>query len=155
MSSSQQSICTSTLLPEDVETSLSLEGYQMFYRGPLLPVSITIIILAASYYALVRYLSPSETPDLAAPLLFSQLDDKSRAEKYVNDCLSILKEGYASFKDDSLDLYRMTTADSTEVVILHPRYLPELRDLPDPYLSFAYAIEKHLAGKWAHIADNM
>lgn len=153
MASLRQS--TPTLLPNDVGTIFSVESYHTFYRSPLLPISVTVIILAASYYALVRYLTPSATPDIAVPLLFSQLDDKTRADKYINDCLSILKEGYASFKDNSLGLYRMTTADSTEVVILHPKYLPELRDLPDPYLSFAHAIEKHLAGKWAHIADNM
>lgn len=87
-------------------------------------------------------------------LLFGELDESSRRTTYIKDCISLLGHGYQQFKQ-GLDMYRMTTADGSEAVVLHPKYLAELRELPDSHLSFSRAMEKLLAGKWAHIADRI
>lgn len=90
-----------------------------------------------------------------APLVLKHLDAKVRVKMYIDDCLSVMAEGLKDIRDGVADMYRMSTADGTETIILGEKYLPELRELPDVYLSFPKAMEKLLAGKWAHIADLM
>lgn len=90
-----------------------------------------------------------------APLVLKHLDAKVRVKMYIEDCLTVMAEGLKDIQEGVVDMYRMSTADGTETIILGEKYYPELRDLPDVYLSFPKAMEKLLAGKWAHIADLM
>lgn len=87
--------------------------------------------------------------------MLKHLDAKVRVGMYIHDCLSVMAEGLKDIQDGVADMYRMSTADGTETIILGEKYLAELRELPDVYLSFPKAMEKLLAGKWAHIADLM
>lgn len=118
---------------------------------------LTIIILLVAGFWGYGFSQLKDNDGVAAvdcPLLMKDESAASREQQYTDDCLSVLKKGWGDFKA-GLDMYRMTTADGSETLVLNPKYLPELRALPDHYLDFTRAIEKLLAGKWAHIADMM
>ncbi|KAH7050101.1 cytochrome P450, partial [Macrophomina phaseolina] len=116
----------------------------------------SIALLASIFYVyFYRFWSNgAAVRETGTKLIFSELDEPARRKMYIEDCVSILGHGYQQFKQ-GLDMYRMTTADGSEATVLNPRYLPELRNLGDEYLSFPKAIESLLAGKWAHIADRI
>ncbi|KAL1636501.1 hypothetical protein SLS56_001084 [Neofusicoccum ribis] len=133
-----------TFLPGHLQAKVA--GYRDFESVGL--ISSAAVILALCYFILVSL----QGGKLQAPLIAAHLDQKGREKKYLEDCLALLKEGYGKFKT-GLAMYRMTTADGSETVVLSSKYLDELKAMSDDQLSFNTAMEKLLAGKYCGIAD--
>ncbi|KAI9164181.1 ent-kaurene oxidase [Paramyrothecium foliicola] len=51
----------------------------------------------------------------------------------------LYREGYSKYKDK---IFRLATGSRLDFIVVSPKYLPELRKLPDDVLSFAGAIEE-------------
>ncbi|EKG20098.1 Cytochrome P450 [Macrophomina phaseolina MS6] len=133
-----------TLLPENLQAKIA--GYRDLGNIPLLP--------AAALGALLFYLVllSVQRERLQAPLLAGHLTQKEREKRFLEDAVTLMKEGYEKFKA-GLPMYRVTTVDGAETVILSSRYTEEIKALPDSHLSFAKAVRESMAGKYCDIAN--
>lgn len=143
-------------LTEKLWTSVgSKDTYNFTFPQPSVAYFTFFVMLVAVWcYGYSQLKDGDQIVSVDCPLLMDDLKAETREQIYTDDCVSVLQRGWSEFKA-GLDMYRMTTADGSETLVLNPKYLPELRNLPDKYLDFTRAIERLLAGKWAHIADMM
>lgn len=133
-----------TFLPGKLQAKM--DSYRDLDNVPVIAVAAVVVALS---YVLLQYLQLGK---LQAPLIASHLDQKEREKKYLQDAVTLLKDGYNKFKA-GLAMYRITTSDGSENVILNSKYLAELKAMPDNYLSFNKAVEKALAGRYCGIGD--
>lgn len=145
-----------TELPEKLWTAVgSMDTYNFqFPQASVAYFTFFVMLIAVWGYGYSQLKDGQQVVSVDCPLLMDDLKAATREQIYTYDCVSVLQRGWSEFKA-GLDMYRMTTADGSETLVLNPKYLPELRNLPDKYLDFTRAIERLLAGKWAHIADMM
>ncbi|RAR08742.1 Cytochrome P450 [Stemphylium lycopersici] len=85
-----------------------------------------------------------------APLVFSEMDTKTRTNVWMTKCDEVLGAGYKMLKN-GLPMFRVTVDDGSEVLILNDRYLKELKMLPDSALNFAAAINSDLLAEYSHV----
>lgn len=133
-----------TVIPSNMQAKMA--GYRDLQNVPV--VSIAAIVLAFSYFILLSF----QRGKLQAPLAAGHLNQKERQKKFLGDAMTLIQDGYAKFKN-GLSMYRLTTSDGSETVILSPKYTAELKNLGDDALSFNTAVEKSLAGKYCGIGD--
>ncbi|KAF4555733.1 Cytochrome P450-like protein 32 [Elsinoe fawcettii] len=126
-----------------------LEPISFEFSSPFLYVTLVFLITLV-----VFYYSSISSKRLDAPLIGSHLSLEERKKRYIHDCISLLRDGWQLLKRGT-PMYRLTTSSGTEIVILHPRYIPELRTIPDATLDIHHAVASFLAGKWASIADRL
>ncbi|KAF4306203.1 Cytochrome P450 [Botryosphaeria dothidea] len=133
-----------TFLPENLLAKMA--SYRDLENTPLLSI---VAIGVALFYLILLFFQRGK---LQAPLIAGHLDQKEREKKFLGDAVTLLKEGYEKFKT-GLTMYRITTTDGLETVVLSGKYAAELKALPDDYLSFSKAIEKAMAGRYCGIGD--
>ncbi|KAK0610797.1 cytochrome P450 [Immersiella caudata] len=75
--------------------------------------------------------------------------DEKRRQAFLMDSRHLYQEGYQKFKDGVFKL--LTTRTTTPVVVVAPRYLNELKKLPDDVLSFDAAIAETMHVKYTQI----
>ncbi|KAF2689091.1 ent-kaurene oxidase [Lentithecium fluviatile CBS 122367] len=88
------------------------------------------------------------------PALGSSASGKKQQQAYMRSAKKLYREGYEKFKDA---VYRVGTADGMDNVVIAPRFLQELKKLPDSVLSFGGAIEKTMETKYTGLLteDNL
>ncbi|KAF2636430.1 cytochrome P450 monooxygenase-like protein [Massarina eburnea CBS 473.64] len=82
------------------------------------------------------------------PLFGNWESGEKQRQLYLNHAKKIYSAGYEKFKDSA---YRVATNDGEDNVVIAPRFLPELRKLPDSVLSFPKAIDKVMEVKYTKI----
>ncbi|KAK7554665.1 cytochrome P450 [Phyllosticta citricarpa] len=134
-------------IPTFLPGTIDLETY-----GPreIHLVHVVAFLLPISYFLLVLF---QRQKSVEAPLLASELDEGSRKKKFTFQCLDLLKDGYEKAKA-GLSMYRVTTADGREEVVLNHKYLKELKDLPDDCLNFIEAIKVSTVGDYSTITSS-
>ncbi|KAF2740990.1 cytochrome P450 [Polyplosphaeria fusca] len=75
----------------------------------------------------------------------------TRRKAYHKSARQMYTDGYAQFKDR---VYRMSTTENMDCVVVPPRFLPELRKLPDSVLSFPKCVEESMESKYTFIDPN-
>ncbi|KAM7198936.1 putative cytochrome P450 E-class, group IV [Naviculisporaceae sp. PSN 640] len=113
-------------------------------RLPLV-VSTSVVFLAVY---LLKYLF---TPDPLAnlPIVGEELGgDGKRLEQFRSNAKETYNEGYKKFRDG---LFRVITSRKSRVVVVSPRFLDELKRLPDDVLSFDVAVQETMHAKYTKI----
>ncbi|KAK8247106.1 cytochrome P450 [Phyllosticta capitalensis] len=113
-------------------------------------VHVLAFVLPISYLLLVLF---QRQKNVKAPLLASELDEGRRKKKFTFQCFDLLKDGYEKAKA-GLAMYRITTSDGSEEVLLNHKYLKELKDLPDDCLNFIEAIKVSTVGDYSTITSS-
>ncbi|KAF2144926.1 uncharacterized protein K452DRAFT_265384 [Aplosporella prunicola CBS 121167] len=134
-----------TFLPEILQARI--ESYGSSGKIPVVPIAAAL--LAISYLFILYFQRPRA---LQAPLLRAELSEKERQKTYLTDSVSLLAEGYRKFKNG---IYRLTTTDGVESVILSAKYLDELKNASDDVVNFPAAINVLLAGKYSGISGDV
>ncbi|KAI3551844.1 cytochrome P450 [Colletotrichum filicis] len=61
-------------------------------------------------------------------------------------------DGYKQFKDS---IFRITTSKKKDTICVPPKYLPELKKVPDDVISFTKAIDESMQVKYTQISNDM
>ncbi|KAF2873043.1 cytochrome P450 monooxygenase-like protein [Massariosphaeria phaeospora] len=109
------------------------------------PAAVAILILAACYF-LPQFNGRAQLARL--PAFAQESSNEKRRKTYMQSATKLYSQGYEQFKDS---VYRLTTSDDLDMIVIHPSLLPELRKLPDSVLSFSKAVENTLEVKYTKI----
>ncbi|SPQ25579.1 258d739b-6356-4995-8922-698f1a5f90e4 [Thermothielavioides terrestris] len=91
----------------------------------------------------------SRRPLANIPVVGEELGgDQKRRQAYLSRAADLYLEGYKKFKDS---VFRIVTPNKFTVVVVPPKYLSELRKLPDDVVSFDGAIEQSMHAKYTGI----
>ncbi|KAK4235824.1 hypothetical protein C8A03DRAFT_36300 [Achaetomium macrosporum] len=74
--------------------------------------------------------------------------DEKRRQTYLVRAADMYIDGYKKFKDS---VYRIVTPNKFTVIVVPPKYLDELRKLPDDVVSFDGAIEQTMHAKYTKL----
>lgn len=83
-------------------------------------------------------------------LAADRLDETKRRSEFITGARNLYTEAYKKFSDG---VCRMTTTKTSDVVIVSPKYLPELQKLPDDHLSFIKSVEETLEMKYTKFTN--
>ncbi|KAJ4355937.1 uncharacterized protein N0V89_003962 [Didymosphaeria variabile] len=104
-------------------------------------VAIAALIAVACYY----FPKINLNAQLAKlPAFGAESGEKQRTE-FLKHGKDMYLQGYEKFKNQ---VFRMTTSDGAETLVISPQFLPELRKLPDTVVSFPKAIEELMEVKY-------
>ncbi|KAH6875624.1 cytochrome P450 monooxygenase-like protein [Alternaria rosae] len=111
-------------------------------------VKITYTLQTAAIAALVFVLF-TFAPKLKQQFQLAKIPALSKSKDARTGLLKSVKEiyieGYKKFKDG---VYYMATSDGEEAVVIPPSLMPELRALPDDFLSFPKAVVRIMAEEY-------
>ncbi|KAJ9132428.1 Cytochrome P450 [Pleurostoma richardsiae] len=109
--------------------------FAVFGIAYLLPKAITAVRLAA------------------IPTVGQELGDKEkRRQAYLAGARKLYNDGYKRFKNG---VFRITTSRSSNIVVLSPKFLPELNKLPDHVLSMEAAVDEAMETKYTKIETSV
>ncbi|KAK0736574.1 cytochrome P450 [Apiosordaria backusii] len=74
--------------------------------------------------------------------------DEKRRQAYLTRAKEVYSSGYKKFKDS---VFRIITSNKFDVIIVPPKYLNELKSLPDDTVSFDGAIEQTMHAKYTKL----
>ncbi|KAI0103628.1 cytochrome P450 [Nemania sp. FL0031] len=77
---------------------------------------------------------------------------ENRRVQYLKKARQLYNEGYHRFKDG---VYRITTSRTTTVVVVSPKFLNELKKLPDTVVSMATAVDEAMDAKYIKIETHV
>ncbi|OJD34129.1 ent-kaurene oxidase [Diplodia corticola] len=75
-------------------------------------------------------------------------DENKRRERFVMDAKKIYLEGYKKFKDG---VYQITTVRRSKTIVIAPKFLDELRKLPDDVVCNQCAADETLESKYTNL----
>ncbi|KAL1838832.1 hypothetical protein VTJ49DRAFT_2189 [Mycothermus thermophilus] len=113
-------------------------------RLPLVvPTLAAVLVVFIAQYVLNR------TPLVGVPLVGQDLgSDEKRRQTYFANASGLYLEGYKKFKDS---VWRIVTSNKFTVIVVPPKYLEELRKLPDDVVSFDDAIAQTMHAKYTEL----
>ncbi|KAF2017328.1 cytochrome P450 monooxygenase-like protein [Aaosphaeria arxii CBS 175.79] len=105
---------------------------------------------AAGLFALLTFISHlNHRAKIANLPSFGGGDSREKSRNaYLQSAKKLYIDGYKKFKGQ---VYRMMTSDDEVSIVVPPRFLPELRKLPDDILSFPKAVDKSMEVKYTKI----
>jgi len=74
--------------------------------------------------------------------------EEKQRQAYIHNAASLYREGYQKFKNS---VYRVVTSNKFTVIVVPPKYLNELRKLPDDVVDFDEAIAQTIHAKYTKI----
>ncbi|KAK3385238.1 cytochrome P450 [Podospora didyma] len=74
--------------------------------------------------------------------------DEKRRQAFLMRARDLYVEGYTNFKNG---VFRVITAQESNVIVVSPSFLPELKSLPDDVLSFDGAISETMHVDYTHL----
>ncbi|KAF2190763.1 ent-kaurene oxidase [Zopfia rhizophila CBS 207.26] len=105
----------------------------------------TLIFVACVFISQINY----KAQLARLPIIGAEAGGSEKRRKvYLQSARKLYNEGYEKFKDR---VYRIATADGVDSIVVTPRFLPELRRLPDSVLSFGQAIAETMEAKYTNI----
>ncbi|OCL06822.1 cytochrome P450 [Glonium stellatum] len=111
------------------------------------PILSTVALLVLVCIIFPQLFSRNHLSDI--PIIGLDLGNiEKRRNAYLTSASKLYRDGYKMFRDG---VYRITTADKYETVVISPKYLDELKRLPDEVLSFEKAIEEAQEAKYTNI----
>ncbi|KAF2464865.1 cytochrome P450 monooxygenase-like protein [Lindgomyces ingoldianus] len=122
----------------------------MMENQSLVGLSYTLqtAVVAAIIFAVSVFLSKINFRSQLAQLPpYGNFGEKGRVE-YLKSAKNMYLNGYQQFKDT---VYRMYTSDGNETIVIAPKFLPELRNLPDKVLNFPEAVREIMEQKYTKI----
>ncbi|PSR87239.1 ent-kaurene oxidase [Coniella lustricola] len=96
-----------------------------------------LLVFAAAWFMQSLF---KQDPLSKIPFIGAEVGDESkRLTAFLQDAKAMYAQGYKKFKQG---MFRLTTTRESPMVVLSPRFLNELKDLPDDVLSFSGAIDE-------------
>ncbi|KAI1389674.1 cytochrome P450 [Hypoxylon trugodes] len=86
------------------------------------------------------------SPIAKVPVIGSELgSDEKRRQAYLRNARQLYLDGYQKFKNG---MFRIVSPRKSKVIVMSPKFLQELSELPDNVLSFDAAIEETMQSKY-------
>lgn len=122
------------------------ETFIQFFVGKW-PVILTSVLACLVAVGLRYVLQTNPISDV--PLVGKEIgSEEKRRQVYLAGAKKLYVSGYHKFKDG---VFRVTTSKKSPVVVVAPKFLSELRKLPDEVLSFDGAIAEGMHVKYTKI----
>ncbi|KAK3936260.1 cytochrome P450 monooxygenase [Diplogelasinospora grovesii] len=141
----------------------------MAFRQPIrdtskMPLALTsshtfpaVSVAAVLVFILLRLTILSPKARLRAhlarlPILNGSASGEEKRKAFLETAHQLYQAGYQKFKDEA---YRMPTSDDVENVVIPPKFMRDLRTLPDSDLNFYPAAEKILESKYTGVLTDL
>ncbi|PSR80516.1 cytochrome P450 [Coniella lustricola] len=112
-----------------------------------LPVIAAAILVCAAAYLLPRLANLVRLYNI--PVVGKEIGgEEKRRNAYLAGARKLYNDGYKKFKDTA---FRISTSRTSSVIVLPPKYLPELSKLPDTVLSMTAAVDESMETKYLKI----
>ncbi|KAF2762310.1 cytochrome P450 [Pseudovirgaria hyperparasitica] len=128
---------------------MMMESQLLTCVGDYVPIISTITFICSAFILSLRLLT--KNPLSQIPLIGEEIGNaKARRDYYLAHGKELYLRGCKKCK--SFTGFRITTADGTEDrLVISPRYLDELRKLPDSVLSFEGALEESMEKRFTKV----
>lgn len=114
------------------------------------PYITSTILACAAVWLFQRLLT--KDPLSSLPMAGSELGDtKMRRQAYLENAKRVYVEGYRKFKNSA---FTITTLLASPTIVLPPRFLVELKNLPEDTVSFSAAINESMQTKHIKIQSD-
>ncbi|KAK2026053.1 cytochrome P450 [Colletotrichum zoysiae] len=129
-----------------------LEGTLLIEAANRWPVAATVSLAFA--FAFVVQSVFKHDPLSKIPIVGAEYGgQESRRKKFVNGgAKNLYLDGYNKFKEQA---FRITTTKKSTNIVVAPKFMDELKKLPDDVLSFNEAIEETLQAKYTGVETNI
>ncbi|KAK0609184.1 Cytochrome P450 monooxygenase atmQ [Lasiodiplodia hormozganensis] len=115
----------------------------------LLLFSSTSALLVSIAAAVVAAVFLRRDPLAAFPVIGKEWgDEKTRRERFVTGAKQIYLDGYKKFKDG---VYQITTVRQSRTIVIAPKFLDELRKLPDDVVCNQCAADETLESRYTKL----
>ncbi|KAJ0158815.1 Ent-kaurene oxidase [Colletotrichum tanaceti] len=133
-------------------TAPAVDGTLLIEAASRWPVAATALFACAVAFLLQTLFK--NDPWASIPLVGAELGgQESRRRKFMNgEARNMYLEGYKKFKEQA---FRITTARKSPNIVVAPKFMDELKRLPDDVLSFNRAIEESLHSKYTGVETNI
>ncbi|KAI0593268.1 cytochrome P450 [Biscogniauxia sp. FL1348] len=113
-------------------------------RWATILISVLVLASAVLIPKVTDMLRISKIPIIAVDLGNSE----KRRQAYLTGARKLYNEGYRKFKDG---VFRITTSRKNDILVLSPKFLPELKKLPDTIVSMSAAVDDAMEVKYTKI----
>ncbi|KAH6657514.1 cytochrome P450 [Truncatella angustata] len=113
-------------------------------RWPVILAALLVVLLAGVYPYALRAVQIARIPTIGTEL--GGVDKRRQA--YIASARQLYNDGYRKFKNG---VFQITTPRNTTVVVLSPKYLPEIKKLPDSILSMDASVVETIEAKYTKI----
>ncbi|KAK4210620.1 putative cytochrome P450 E-class, group IV [Rhypophila decipiens] len=114
-----------------------------------LPLVLSTSVVFLAVYLFKIFLTPDPLANL--PIIGEDLGgDEKRRQQFRLNAKATYNEGYKKFRDG---LFRIITTRNSQVVVVSPDFLDELKRLPDDMLSFSAAAMEGMHSKYTQLRD--
>ncbi|KAK4184221.1 putative cytochrome P450 E-class, group IV [Podospora australis] len=115
--------------------------------GNKLPLLLPTIAVLLAVFLGQRLLQ--QNPLANVPVALEDLaGDEKRRQAYITHAKDVYLDGYKKFKDR---VFRIITTNKYTVIVVPPKYLNEIKQLPDDVVSFDGAIEQTMHAKYTKL----
>ncbi|KAK1983621.1 cytochrome P450 [Colletotrichum cereale] len=133
-------------------TETALENTLLIEAANRFPVAATVLLACAFAFivqSVFKHDPLSEIPIVGV----EHGGQESRRKKFVDGgAKNLYLDGYRKFKDRS---FQITTTRKATNIVIAPKFMDELKKLPDDVLSFNKAIEETLHAKYTGVETNV
>ncbi|KAH8885004.1 cytochrome P450 [Thozetella sp. PMI_491] len=113
------------------------------------------VLLAAATVCVSIYLIPKLAAAVRLffiPVVAQELGPEKRRQAYLAGARKLYNDGYKQWKNG---VFRITTSRKSPVIVLSPKFLPELTKLPDNILSMQAAVDETMEAKYTKIETSV
>lgn len=120
----------------------------------------SLVIFVAIIACILTFLGPKTATFIrlaSIPFIGTELgNEEKRRQAYLQGARKLYYAGYENFKNGIFrGAFRLTTSRNTNVVVLDPKFLPELNKLPDSVVSMAAAVDEAMETKYTKIQSSV
>ncbi|KAI0556086.1 cytochrome P450 [Xylaria curta] len=124
------------------------QSYDLIERWPVLLAALVTLIVTFTYPQALKAIRIAQIPIVGAELG----GVTKRRQAYITSARQLYNDGYHKFKNG---IFRITTPRDATVVVLSPKYLPELKKLPDNTVSMDAAVDETIEAKYTKIQSTV
>lgn len=115
------------------------------------PVLSTALIVCVAVFLVPKLLTSSQIWRI--PVIGEELgSEEKRRQAYLAGARRMYTDGYRKFKDG---VFRITTSRNSSIIVLAPKFLPELKKLPDAIVSMEAAVDETMETKYTKIETSV
>ncbi|ETS73381.1 hypothetical protein PFICI_14986 [Pestalotiopsis fici W106-1] len=125
-------------------TSLQVWSDVIVDRWPIISTVALAAVIAAFLPSTLRLIRMFTFPTVGTELGGAE----KRRKAYLAGARKLYNDGYRKFKEQA---FKITTSRTSTVLVLPPKYLPELKKIPDSIVSMEAAVDEHMESKYTRI----
>ncbi|KAI0193565.1 cytochrome P450 [Xylaria flabelliformis] len=124
------------------------QSYDLTERWPVLLAALVTLTVAFAYPQALKAIRIAQIPIIGAELG----GVTKRRQAYIISARKLYNDGYHKFKNG---IFRITTPRDSTVVVLSPKYLTELKRLPDDIVSMDEAVNETIEARYTKIQSTV